>query len=716
MDTRVNRMALAGLLVLTLQACGSIASDTTNSIADATANDPTGAAIIAADGQPENWLSHGRNYSETRHSPLTQIDTSNVGSLGLVWAHDLDTGRGQEATPLIVEGIMYTTSAWSKVQAFDGVTGQLLWQYDPEVPGATAASACCDVVNRGVAYWGGKLFVGTLDGRLIALNAKTGMPVWSVATVEPNQNYTITGAPRVIKGRVIIGNGGAEYGVRGFITAYDAEDGDQLWRFYTVPSLDGKADGAASDSVLDKMRASWLGTRDASMGGGGGTVWDSMAYDPDLDLLYIGVGNGSYWPRGLRTPGGGDTLFVSSIVALRPETGEYVWHYQETPGDQWDYTATAHMILADVTIDGQLRKVLMQAPKNGFFYVLDRENGQLISAEPYTVVNWASKIDLKTGRPVINPEADYVKTGKTWLSLPGPTGGHDWMPMAFNPDTGLVYIPEQQAGFPYRLDPGFTPKPLGVNLGIDLGAMNLPDDAATRKAVRASVKGSLVAWDPVSQKKVWSVPHSGAWNGGVLSTAGGLIFQGDGEGFLSAYDAKTGGKLWSFDLQTGIVAPPVTWARDGKQYVTIVAGWGGVFPLLGGDLSWGSKGPIPNRSRVLTFALNATGSLPAPAPIPARQVPDVAQFASAETIALGQKAYDRTCVACHGSGAMSGGIVPDLRYSPVLADAEAWKSVVADGILADRGMVGFSKNFSAEEIEAIRAYVIERSRVLRAQR
>jgi len=704
--------AAAGLFALALQGCGSAPA---SPISEATINDPTGLAIVAADSTPENWLSHGRGYDETRHSPLSQIDTSNVASLGLVWSHDLDTDRGQEATPLIVDGVIYTTSAWSKVQAFDGVSGKLLWQYDPEVPGATAASACCDVVNRGVAYWGGKLFVGTLDGRLVALDAATGKPVWSVATVEPGKNYTITGAPRVIRGRVIIGNGGAEFGVRGYVSAYDAEDGDQLWRFYTVPPLDGKADGAASDSALATMLATWPGERDPNMGGGGGTVWDSMSYDPDLDLLYIGVGNGSYWPRSLRAPDGGDTLFVSSIVALRPDSGEYVWHYQQTPGDQWDYTATAHMILADLAIDGKMRKVLMQAPKNGFFYVLDRTNGKLISAEPYTVVNWASKIDLKTGRPVINPEADYARTGKTWLSLPGPTGGHDWMPMAFNPATGLVYIPEQQAGFPYRLDPGFEPKPLGVNLGIDLGAMNLPDDKATRQAVRASVKGSLMAWDPVHKKKVWSVPHSGAWNGGVLSTAGGLVFQGDGEGLLSAYDASSGDRLWSYDLQTGIVAPPVTWARDGKQYVTIVAGWGGVFPLLGGDLAWGAKGPIPNRSRVLTFALDAKGALPKAQPIPARPLPDVDQFATPKLIALGQKAYDRTCVACHGSGAASGGIVPDLRYSPVLADKDTWQSVVADGLLAERGMVGFRENFSAEEIEGIRAYVIERSHVLRSR-
>lgn len=717
MNNRWDRKVMTTILALSLAACDSRdASLSVRDVAESTANDPIGALISQPDQRPDDWLSHGRGYDEQRHSPLTQINTVSVGSLGLAWFHDLDTNRGQEATPLVIDGVLYTTSAWSKVQAFDGVTGKLLWQYDPEVPGETAASACCDVVNRGVAYWGGKVFVGTLDGRLVALDAKSGKVKWSTATVEPDQNYTITGAPRVVKGRVIIGNGGAEYGVRGYVSAFDADTGKQLWRFYTVPPLDGQHESVASDSVLDKVLKTWPSERSASKGGGGGgTVWDAMSYDPELDLLYIGVGNGSFWPRSLRGPDSEDTLFVSSIVALRPETGEYVWHYQTTPGDQWDYTATNHMILADLEIDGAPRKVLMQAPKNGFFYVLDRATGEMISAEPYTVVNWAKRVDPKTGRPEINPDADYSRTGNTWLAMPGPMGGHDWMPMAFNPQTGLVYIPEQQAGFPYRLDPGFTAKPLGINLGIDLGALNLPDDASVRRAVRASVKGSLLAWDPIRQKKVWSVPHSGAWNGGLLSTAGGLVFQGDGEGMLSAYDARNGVRLWNFDVQSGVVAPPITWAKDGRQYITIVVGWGGVFPLIGGDLSWGANGPIPNRSRVMTFALDATKKLPEAEPIPLRPLPDAKQFASAERVVLGQKAYDRTCVACHGSGAASGGIVPDLRYSTTITDRDVWTSVVRDGLLADRGMIGFRKNFSDREIENIRAYVIDRSLKLRSR-
>jgi alcohol dehydrogenase (cytochrome c)/quinohemoprotein ethanol dehydrogenase len=669
-----------------------------------------GDRIAAANADPDSWLSHGRGYDETRNSPLTQINTGNVAQLGLAWYYDLDTHRGQEATPLFVDGTLYTTSAWSKVQAFDAVSGRLLWAYDPQVPGEAGAKACCDVVNRGVAYWGGKVFVGTLDGRLVGLDAKSGKVVWSTLTVDPAKGYTITGAPRVVKGRVLIGNGGAEFGVRGYISAYDAETGKLAWRFYTVPGEPGVKDGAASDAILAKAASSWSGQWWKN-GGGGGTVWDSMAYDPELDLLYVGVGNGSYWRRTLRSDGGGDNLFLASIVALRPETGEYVWHYQETPGDEWDYVATSHMILADLPIGGRTRKVLMQAPKNGFFYVLDRVDGKLISAAPYVPVNWARGIDPGSGRPDFNPDSDYARTGKPWLAMPGALGAHDWMPMAYNPGTGYVYIPAYELGFPYVSDPDFQPKPKGVNLGVDLGALNLPDDAKVQDAVRKSVKGYLLAWDPRTQKEAWRVPQPSAWNGGVLSTSGNLVFEGNGGCEFDAFDAGTGKKLWSYDVQTGIIAAPISWARDGKQYITVVAGWGGAFPLLVGGLSWGEKGPVPNRSRVLTFALGANAKLPEPVPEAPKPLQTPAQIGDQASIAQGQKAYDRTCVVCHGSGAVSGGIAPDLRYSPAISSKPYWDGVVSDGLLASRGMVGFKENFSAVEIEAIRAYVISRARV-----
>jgi len=389
--------------------------------------------IAAADGNAAEWVTHGRTYGEQRFSPLDKVNVSNAGQLGLAWSFDLPENRGIEATPLVADGVMYTTSSWSIVRAFDAKTGKLIWEFDPKVPRKTGVKACCDSVNRGVALWEGRVYFGALDGRLISLDAKTGKQVWSTVTVDQSKPYTITGAPRVIKGKVLIGNGGAELGVRGYLSAYDARNGKLLWRFYTVPG-EQPTDDAASDEAMKIARPTWKG--EFWKVGGGGTVWDSMAYDPDLDLLYIGVGNGSPWNRDIRSPGGGDNLFLSSIVALKPDTGKYVWHYQTTPGESWDYTATQHIILADLTIGGKPVKALMQAPKNGFFYVIDRTNGKLISADNYVPVSWATGVDPATGRPVETPNARYG-SGPA-LAMPGPLGGHNWQPMAYSPKTNLV--------------------------------------------------------------------------------------------------------------------------------------------------------------------------------------------------------------------------------------------------------------------------------------
>jgi len=390
--------------------------------------------LMAADSEPGNWMAHGRTYSEQRYSPLKNVTIDNVSELGLAWSFDLNTERGIEATSIVVDGVMYMTSSWSIVHALDARTGQSLWSYDPQVPKEKLKHGCCGPVNRGVAVWEGQVFVGAFDGRLIALDAATGKVNWSVATFDPALPYTITGAPRVVKGRVLIGNGGAEYGVRGYISAYSVDDGAMAWRFYTIPG--NPADGFENDTMAmaaETWNGEWWKI------GGGGTVWDSMAYDPELDLLYIGVGNGTPWNQRLRSPGGGDNLFLSSIVALRPDTGEYVWHYQTTPGESWDYTATQHIILADVEIGGELRKVLVQAPKNGFFYLIDRTDGSLLSAKNYINITWATHVNIETGRPVEVPEARYYKTGP-FLIFPSYLGGHNWHPMSFSPDTGLVYI------------------------------------------------------------------------------------------------------------------------------------------------------------------------------------------------------------------------------------------------------------------------------------
>jgi quinohemoprotein ethanol dehydrogenase len=689
--------------LLGLIACGrppSVANAPSPSAAQVDA-----ARLMGADDDPANWLTHGRTYSEQRFSPLDQINTTTVGTLGLAWSLDLDTDRGQEATPIVVDGLMYSTSAWSKVQAIDAATGRLLWQYDPQVPGETGAKACCDVVNRGVAVWKGRVYVGTLDGRLVSLDAKSGQPVWSVATTDPQKKYTITGAPRIVKGKVIIGNGGAEFGVRGYISAYDADSGKLVWRFYTVP---GDPAQPFEAPILKQAAATWKG--EFWKLGGGGTAWDSIAYDPQLDLLYIGTGNGSPWNQRVRSPGGGDNLFLSSIVALRPDTGEYVWHYQTTPGESWDYTATQHMILADLVIDGQPRKVLMQAPKNGFFYVLDRQDGKLLSAKPYVMLNWAKEIDLKSGRPVVNPDALYGTTGKPWLALPGPLGGHNWQPMSFSPQTGLVYIPAQDIGFAYIDDKTFEPHAIGFNIGVDMAAASMPQDPTAKAQVLAGVRGYLKAWDPVAQKEVWSVEHPAAWNGGVLSTGGGLVFQGNVAGSFGAYDARKGSLLWSFAAQTGIIAAPMSYAVGKDQYVAIVVGWGGAYPLTAGEIA--RKGSMAvNRSRVLAFRLGATEQLP---PVAAQSPAEVQakppeRFGNDATLAEGKALFQHYCSVCHGDAVVGAGVVSDLRWSLALQAADKWQRIVRDGALRNRGMISFAEVLTLEQTEAIRAYVAGRA-------
>jgi quinohemoprotein ethanol dehydrogenase len=669
--------------------------------------------IALADREPGNWLTTGRTYDESRDSPLSQINDGNVQKLGLVWSYDLDTDRGQESTPLAVDGVLYTTSAWSKVQAFDPTSGKLLWQFDPQVPRKTGVKSCCDSVNRGAAYWNGKIYVGTIDGRLIAIDAKTGKEVWSTITVDQSKSYTIGGAPRIIKGRVIIGNAGADYAVRGYISAYDSETGRMLWRFYTVPGEPGKKDGAASDAILDTLAAkTWSGQWWNETGGsGGGTVWDSMAYDPDLDLLYIATGNADYWNKLYRSPGDKDNLFVASIIALKPETGAYVWHFQETPGDSWDYDATQNMILADLDIGGQPRKVLMQASKNGFFYVLDRATGKPVSAKPFVPINWATGTDPATGRPNIVAGAHYDKTGKLWAAQPGSIGGHNWQPMAFSKDTGLVYIPAQEVGGAYVTEQGFKPRSIGVNLGVDFLQAGFPDDAGKVKAIRAGMKGYLLAWDPINQKEAWRAPHPDYYNGGVLVTHGNLVIEGDNDGFLNAYDAKAGTKLWSSDGGSAILAAPITYEAQGKQYITVLAGYGGSSGLYAGEANWGPAGPRHNKSRVLTFALGGAATLPPRPPAENLRPEPPPQFADAATIAQGAQNFTHSCLYCHGGSAKGTGVIPDLRHSPLIGNKQAWNSVVSDGILSDKGMVSFRAAYSPAEIESIRAYVIERAQI-----
>jgi alcohol dehydrogenase (cytochrome c)/quinohemoprotein ethanol dehydrogenase len=657
--------------------------------------------LVNADRQPGNWMSYGRTYNEQRFSPLKQINDQNVGQLALAWYVDLDSRRGDEATPIVVDGVMYFTTSWSKVFAVKAATGEKFWSYDPKVPPEWAVNACCDVVNRGVAAWQGKVFVGTLDGRLIALDAASGKPVWETLTIDPKYPYTITGAPRVVKGKVLIGNGGAEYGVRGYVSAYDAETGKMAWRFYTVP---GDPSKPFESPILEKAAKTWTGL--SRKLAGGGTVWDSIAYDPDLELVYFGVGNGTPWDRHARSPQGGDNLFLSSVVALKADAGEYVWHYQETPGDAWDYDSAESLILADLTIDGSPRKVLLHAPKNGFFYVLDRATGELLSAKPYTAVTWATGIDLKTGRPIENPQARYAG-GKGAPVAPGPSGGHTWHSMSFSPLTKLVYVPVQDTGFLYKSEEHFQPKAIGFNVGIDFVAAALPQKPEVKKAILSANKSHLSAWDPVQQKEIWRVDRQSLANGGTLSTAGNLVFEGTAQGNLEAYRADTGQKLWSANAQSGVVAAPMTYSLDGEQYVAVLAGWGGVFALAGGEVALSSS-RTQNIHRLLAFKLNGKASLP---PLPQFSPPQLKppkSTATAATLKRGEALYQSICSLCHGDVAVSGGVLSDLRYSGTL-DNDQWFETVLKGQLKQAGMVSFDKDLSHDDAAAIRAYVIFRA-------
>ena len=677
------------------------------------------ARILRAESEPGNWLTHGRTYSEQRFSPLTAINTETVGRLGLAWSYDLKMGRGAEATPIVVDGVMYVTSAWSIVHAIDARTGRGLWVYDPKVDRAVGAKACCDVINRGVAVYGGKVFVGVIDGRLAAVDAKTGAAVWETVTVDQSQPYTITGAPRAANGLVYIGNGGAEYGVRGYVSAYDTETGTLRWRFYTVPGDPSKGpDGVASDSIMAKATATWTG--DWWKGGGGGTAWDALVYDPEFDQLLVGVGNGSPWDQQIRSPGGGDNLFLASIIALDAKTGVYKWHYQTTPGETWDYTATQPIMLANLTIDGVSRKVAMQAPKNGFFYVIDRTDGKLISAKPFLDLRpangtpegaplaWAYAVDPVTGRPLENPGARY-KGGASVLVHPNPHGGHNWHPMSYSPEAGLVYLPTQDMAIAYAHDSAFVRREGFRNEGPIIGTF--PEDPLARKAIRNSYVAALQAWDPVAQKEVWRARRRGPWNGGTLAVAGGLVFQGTVDGHLLAMEARTGKELWSYDNQAATLAGPVSYEVGGEQYVAVPAGFGSAFFLIDGGFHAPNERASMN-ARVYAFKLG--GSAPKPE-IPIRRIPTPkppAFATTADEYALGTRLYEEYCLTCHGLAAISGGVLPDLRKSGRLQDAALWKRAVVDGDLGALGMPRFGRYVSPRDAELVRAYVARQAAML----
>jgi len=668
----------------------------------------TDALIAAAD--PDEWLSYGRDYAEQRFSPLTAISDDNVADLGLAWFADLETARGQEATPLMHDGVLYVSTAWSMVKAFDARTGELKWSYDPEVPRATLAVACCDAVNRGVALYGDKVYVATLDGYLVALNQSDGKVAWRKEVVPDHDNYTITGAPRVAKGKVLIGSGGAEYRARGFLAAFDWATGDELWRFHTVPG--NPADGFENEA-MERAAATWGGNWWEL--GGGGTVWDSITYDPTTNLVYFGTGNAEPWNPAANgrdqvsgREGSGDNLYTSSIVAVDADTGEYAWHFQETPEDRWDYDSNAQITLADLTIDGEQTRVVMHAPKNGYFYVLDARTGKFVSGTAWTAQNWTLGIDAVTGRPEINPEARYEQTGQLFVAMPGAGGSHSWQPMSFSRQTGLMYIPANNAGFPMVAEKDWEPSSQGFQIGLDQAATSMPAITEVREAALAGTTGSLVAWNPVARKEAWRIDFDGPWNGGTLATAGNLVFQGNARENFVAYTADTGRQLWSFPAQTGIIAAPMTYAIDGEQYVAILAGWGGVWDIAPGIMAAKSGRPR-NISRLLVFKLGGSARLP-PAPPMRELVLDPPAFTgTAAQVTRGGALYARYCGVCHGDAAVSGTLNPDLRHSPAIGSADALRSVVVAGALEHRGMVSFREVVNDADAEAIRQYVLKRA-------
>ncbi|WP_296680280.1 PQQ-dependent dehydrogenase, methanol/ethanol family [Novosphingobium sp.] len=660
------------------------------------------ARLLAATGDGDNWLAFGRTPDEQRFSPLDQVNNETVKNLGLAWSADMDTARGQEATPLVVDGVLYVSTAWSMVKAYDAASGKPIWSYDPEVPRDTLARVCCDAVNRGVAVYNNKVFVAALDGRLIALDAATGKPVWSKVVVPDQKSYAITGAPRVVKGRIILGNAGSEYKARGSIAAFDPETGDEVWRFHTVPGDPAKG---FENPAMEKAAKTWTGKWWEL--GGGGTVWDSISYDPALNLIYFGTGNAEPWnPAPMERTG--DNLYTSSIVAVNADTGEYVWHFQETPEDRWDFDSNQSIILADLPINGTPRRVVLHAPKNGFFYVLDAKTGAFLSGKPFTAVNWASGLDPKTGYPVINPEARYEKTGKPFISVPGAAGAHSWQSMAFSPKTGLVYIPVQEAGFPYAAQKDWQPSAIGFQTGLDNAAVAMPADAKVQAGAKQATTGSLLAWDPVAQKPAWSVKYPGPWNGGALATAGNLLFQGTAGGEFIAYSADKGAKLWSFPTQSGVIAAPMTYRVKGEQYVAILVGWGGVWDVATGVLA-GKSGTTRNISRLLVFKIGGKGALPPAPPLAAVPLDPPPSTGTAAQIAAGGQTYGRYCSACHGDAAVAGGVNPDLRHSGALNDGAAFKSIVIEGALQHQGMVSFRAALKPDDAEAVRHYVISRA-------
>lgn len=638
-------------------------------------------------GANGDWAEHGRDSDETNFSPLAQINAQNVAHLGLVRMLDLPGEVSLVATPLEVGGVVYFPGSYGKVYAVDAIGGKILWTYDPEVWKFNPAKMRLNfAVTRGVAFARGRIFLASFDGRLLALDAKTGALEWSIETTAHDSFYFITGAPRVFNEDVVIGNAGGDFGARAYVTAYNQKTGQLAWRFYVTP---GSPEQNRGDAAMERAAATWPGQFWKT--GTGGSVWDNMTFDAKLNRIYLATGNPGPTDAEIRSPGGGDNLFTDSIVALDANNGKYLWHYQLNPHDTWNFDATAQMTLARITVDGKSRDVLMQAAKNGFFYVLDRATGKVISAEKFGKVTWAERIDLDTGRPVEVPGSRYINgDAVVW---PNPTGAHSWQTMSYSPKAGLVYIPYVQNGVHFYKGP--TKKNDVNDFGISVGSVLAdPEDG----------KGALLAWDPAQHTLRWKVQHDTVLNGGLLSTAGDLVFQGTADGYLSAYNAASGERLWRFDAGLGIIAPAISYALSGQQYVSILVGWGASAAIGSDVMDVGWKWGAPRR--LLTFALGGKMTLPPSMPRDLRvNVREVANEHFRDDDVAAGKALSMQCIVCHGRElSAAGGPAPDLRESAVPIDPDAFWSVVHDGALITQGMPRFD-DMTRDQAAQLRAYI-----------
>ena len=686
-------VAFAALL-LQFQACSGRKAASPQVVQATPTRTLNASRFVGADGERDNWLIYGRTYNENRFSPLTQINRDSVARLKLAWYADLGAdARGQESTPLVADGVMYATSSWSIVLALDAATGTVRWQYDPKVPREWGVNACCDVVNRGVALWEDMVYVGTLDGRLVALSARDGHFLWETTIIDRSERASITGAPRIINGKVFIGSGGGEFGARGRLISVDARTGAILWRTFTVP---GNPANRPENLHLPKAAKTWTG--DWWQFGGGGMAWDAMAYDPALDILYVGTGNGSPWPQSIRSPKGGDNLYVSSILAMRGETGELLWYYQTTPGDEWGYDAASQLILADLRVGGQMRLVVMQASSNGFFYVLDRTNGQLLSATPFVPTTWARSVDLRTGRPVEDPKARYSRTGRSFAAQPGPRGAHSWQPMTFNPTTSLVYIPAQLNAAQLSV----SKEPLASRYRLATGVtITHPKDLTPDTS-------ELIAWDPIQERARWVIERDTPVASGVLSTAGGLVFQGTSTGSLEAFDAETGKRLGQTNAGSPVLAAPISYAVSGTQYIAVVAGAGGA-SMLDGGTAMANQSTAGSRARILVYSLQGKSVLPQQHSAPTAANLDMRSPPDSKLVAKGEGIYAANCARCHGRETVNAGPLTPLTSSAALIDAKQWNLIAFAGLLGAKGMPGFMGDLKPDDVEAVRTYVLQQA-------